>query len=200
MLTFLCIELFYGNLSQAWQILSSLPASCRTYLKPGTSAPVKTSTDEISHNQRGRSTLVEPSGMQRSEHMHVHPNSSGNDGKVNGFGRCMTSSFLSNNPNVVESGNNLRGNSEITTSMFSHSNKVSGGSLKNQTFHGVQQEQSAEVLADEIDDDDLLKVICFTLFALVIFELKIGYVHEIDLVLHLSPPVKLFLNLHFAFI
>ncbi|PPD89854.1 hypothetical protein GOBAR_DD13201 [Gossypium barbadense] len=152
------LELFYGNLSQAWQILSSLPASCRTYLKPGTSAPVKTSTDEISHNRRGRSTLVEPSGMKWSEHMHVHPNSSETDGKVNGFGRCMTSSFPSNNANTMESGNNLRGNSGITTSMFSHSNsKVSGGSLKNQTFHGVQQEQSAEVLANEIDDDDLLK-------------------------------------------
>ncbi|KAK8259160.1 hypothetical protein V6Z12_D13G037900 [Gossypium hirsutum] len=148
----------HTQVEKAWQILSSLPASCRTYLKPGTSAPVKTSTDEISHNRRGRSTLVEPSGMKWSEHMHVHPNISETDGKVNGFGRCMTSSFPSNNANTMESGNNLRGNSGITTSMFSHSNsKVSGGSLKNQTFHGVQQEQSAEVLASEIDDDDLLK-------------------------------------------
>ncbi|KAK9044368.1 hypothetical protein V6N11_072674 [Hibiscus sabdariffa] len=150
----------YTQVEKAWQILSSLPTSCRTYLRPGTTAPVKTSNDEISHNQRGRSTLTESSCMKQSENMHVHPNSNETDGKVNGYESFMTSSFPSNNFNSVEGGNNLRRNSEIKASVFSFSHgnsKVLGGSLRNQTAHAEQLGQSAEVLANEIDDDDLLK-------------------------------------------
>ena len=101
--------------------------------------------------------------MKWSEHMHVHPNSNETDGKVNVLGRSMTSSFQSNNAHAVEGGNNLRGHSEIKASVFNHGNsKVLGGSLRNQTVHAGQLEQSAEGLVNEIDDDDLLKVICFT--------------------------------------
>ncbi|XWS62821.1 hypothetical protein CRYUN_Cryun06bG0043500 [Craigia yunnanensis] len=89
----------HTQVEKAWQILSSLPTSCRAYLRPGTTAPVKNLNDEISHNWRGRSTLTDSSDMKWSEHLHVHPNSNETDGK------------------------------------------------------------SAEVLANEIDDDDLLKSI-----------------------------------------
>ncbi|GMI88192.1 hypothetical protein like AT1G10930 [Hibiscus trionum] len=148
----------HTQVEKAWQILSSLPTSCKTYLRPGTTAPVKTSNNEISHNQRRRSTLTESSGMKQSENMHVHPNSNETDGKVNGYGRFTTSSFPSNNANSVLGGNNLRGNSEIKASVFGHGNsRVLGGSLRNQTVHAEQLGQSAEVLANELDDDDLLK-------------------------------------------
>ncbi|XWS67950.1 hypothetical protein CRYUN_Cryun04dG0048600 [Craigia yunnanensis] len=96
--------------------------------------------------------------MKWSEHMHAHPNSNETDGKVNVTGRSMASSFQSNNAYAVGGGNNLRGHSEIKASVFNHGNsKVLGGSLRNQTVHAGQLEQSAEVLANEIDDDDLLK-------------------------------------------
>ncbi|XVE49096.1 hypothetical protein DITRI_Ditri01bG0054600 [Diplodiscus trichospermus] len=73
-------------------------------------------------------------------------------------GRSMTSSFPSNNANAVEGGNNRRGHSEIKASVFNHGNsKVLGGSLRNQTVPTGQLEQYEEVLANEIDDDDLLK-------------------------------------------
>ncbi|GMI83623.1 hypothetical protein like AT1G10930 [Hibiscus trionum] len=91
--------------------------------------------------------------------MHVHPNSNETDGKVNGFERCMTSSFPSNNANSVDAGNNIRGNSEIKAPVFfNHGNsKVFGRSLSNQTVCADQLGQSVAVLANEIDDDDLLK-------------------------------------------
>ncbi|KAK8624994.1 hypothetical protein V6N13_089878 [Hibiscus sabdariffa] len=149
----------HTQVEKAWQILSSLPTSCRTYLRPGTSAPVKTSNDEISHNRRGRSTLVESSGMKQSENMHAHPNSNKTECIVNGFERCMTSSFPSNNTNSVEAGNSIRGNTETKAPVFfNHGNsKVLGGSLSNQTVCADQQGQSVAVLANEIDDDDLLE-------------------------------------------
>ncbi|XVF01151.1 hypothetical protein REPUB_Repub04eG0063700 [Reevesia pubescens] len=55
----------HTQVEKAWQILSSLPTSCRTYLRPGTTAPVKNSNDENSHNRRGRSTLTDSSDMKR---------------------------------------------------------------------------------------------------------------------------------------
>ncbi|XP_022763289.1 ATP-dependent DNA helicase Q-like 4A [Durio zibethinus] len=124
----------HTQVEKAWQILSSLPTSSRTYLRPGTTAPVKNSNDEISHNWRGRSTIADSSDMKWSEHVHVHPNNNETDGKINGLGRSMASFFPSSNANTVE-----------------------GGSLRNHTVHAGLLEQSVEVLANEIDDDDLLK-------------------------------------------
>ncbi|XWS54876.1 hypothetical protein CRYUN_Cryun10bG0127200 [Craigia yunnanensis] len=145
------------QVEKAWHFLSSLPTSCRTYLRPGTTAPVKNSIDEISHNWRGRSTLTDSSDMKWSEHMHAHPNSNETGGKINGLG-CIASSFPSSNANAVEGGNNLQGHGEIKASVFNHGNsKVLGGSLRNHTAHAGQLEQSAEVFANEIDDDNLLK-------------------------------------------
>ncbi|KAK6240973.1 hypothetical protein SCA6_006362 [Theobroma cacao] len=148
----------HTQVEKAWQILSSFPTSCRTYLRPGTTAPVKNSNDEISHNWRGRSTLTNSSDMKWSKHMHVSRNVNETDGKINEVGRCMASSFPSSNANAVEDGNHLQRHSEIKASMSNCSNsKVLGGSLWNHIVHASQLEQSAEVLADEIDDDDLLK-------------------------------------------
>ncbi|XVE93247.1 hypothetical protein REPUB_Repub01dG0173900 [Reevesia pubescens] len=150
-------KLKHTQVEKAWQIHSSLPTSCNTYLRLGTIAPVKNSNDEISHNWKGRATLTYSSDMKWSKHMHVHLKSNETDGKINGFGRCMASSFPSSNANAVEGGNNLRGHSEIKASMFNHGNsKVLGGSLRYHTAHAGRVEQSAEALANEIDDDDLL--------------------------------------------
>ncbi|XVF67681.1 hypothetical protein PTKIN_Ptkin10aG0141100 [Pterospermum kingtungense] len=130
----------------------------RTYLRPGTTASVKNSNDEISHDWRGRSTLTDSSDMKWSDQIHAYPNSNETDGRINGFGRCMASSFPSSNANAVKGGNNLQGQTEIKVSMFNNGNsKVLGGSLRNHTVNGGQLGQSSEAFVNEIDDDDLLK-------------------------------------------
>ncbi|GLT86281.1 hypothetical protein SLE2022_044270 [Rubroshorea leprosula] len=142
---------------KAWQVLSSLPKSCKTYIRPGTTIPVKDSVDENSHNPRERSTLQNSSDIRKhTEYTHVYQNFNEINGKATESARCMTNSYSSTSIDAVEAGNNMGSHNEIRSSMFNHTHtKDLRGSLGNHTVNTNQLNQS--VLADDIDDDDILK-------------------------------------------
>ncbi|OMP01612.1 hypothetical protein COLO4_11772 [Corchorus olitorius] len=106
-----------------------------------------------------RLTVCRIQNSQKFHHSQVEKhNSNETNGKISELGRCMASSFPSSNVNAMGDGDNLQWHSEAKASMFNNSNtKVLGGSLRNPSVHSGQLKQSAEVLANEIDDDDLLK-------------------------------------------
>lgn len=154
--SFLWLEWFW----QAWHTLSSLKISCRNYIRPGVSIPVENAGSDTSRNFCRRATLQSSSGHSKfSEPMHNHQNHSQTSVKASEPVRCTGSFLPSHDVRAMEAGNGLVGSNESKASVVNNSDiKFSDGSFSNHSLHASQKNESAEVLADDIDDDEILKV------------------------------------------
>lgn len=151
---------------QAWQTLSCLQISCRTYRRPGVSIRVKNADSDSSCDVSKRATLQSSFGSSKySEPMHKHQNLSHSNVKVSEPARDIGSVYSSHNARGTEAGKSQGGQNEIKSSVVNNTyTKFSKGSFTNHTEHTSQINKSAEVLADDIDDDEILKVTHFTRF------------------------------------
>lgn len=101
-------------------------------------------------------------GIDRSsEHMQTHKNFSQTNGKVNESASCMGNHFPSGNVRAVEARKSLVGQSQTRASTVDHSrSQFMDRSFGSHTVHiGQVKDSAAEILAGDVDDDDLLEVI-----------------------------------------
>ncbi|KAJ4717333.1 DNA helicase, ATP-dependent [Melia azedarach] len=148
-----------AEVEKAWHTLSSLKISCRNYIRPGVSIPVENAGSDTSRNFCRRATLQSSSGHSKfSEPMHNHQNHSQTSVKASEPVRCTGSFLPSHDVRAMEAGNGLVGSNESKASVVNNSDiKFSDGSFSNHSLHASQKNESAEVLADDIDDDEILK-------------------------------------------
>ncbi|TXG53728.1 hypothetical protein EZV62_018984 [Acer yangbiense] len=148
-----------AEVEKAWHTLSSLQISSRNYIRPGVSIPVKKANGDSSHDISRRSTIQCSSDVSKhSEPMHTHQNHNNTNVKVGESARRMDSSLPSHYDRAAETGKDLGGQNGSKTSVVNKTHwRFFDESISNNTMHTSQINKSAEVMADDIDDDEILK-------------------------------------------
>ncbi|XP_041012179.1 ATP-dependent DNA helicase Q-like 4A [Juglans microcarpa x Juglans regia] len=148
------------QLEKAWHVLSNLQISGRNYIKPGKTVKVNNLGNSMSLSIGKRSISQSSFGIDRgSEHMQTHKNFSKSNGKVSESVSCMGNHFPSGNVRAMEAEKSLVGQSKIRASTVDHSHsQFLDRSFSSHTVYiGQVRESAAEVLAGDVDDDDLLE-------------------------------------------
>ncbi|KAF5733498.1 putative DNA helicase hus2 [Tripterygium wilfordii] len=133
------------QLSQAWHILSNLQISSKGYIRPGRYLPFMTDT----HNskQDSRRSSIQNSSISDTNY------------KMSEFTRG-TGQFLPNIVTVSEAGDCPAGQSRMSASMANGTNaEFLAGSVSKHIAKGSHMEDSAHILDENMDDDDILKTI-----------------------------------------
>ncbi|XP_039173258.1 ATP-dependent DNA helicase Q-like 4A isoform X2 [Eucalyptus grandis] len=145
-----------NQIDKAWHALSSLRISSRTYITPGKTLPVK--DDNAGHSDKVSRT-VSSSGKE-------HGHSWESNRKLNGStARIDASNNYVSNPVVLahyeaaeggcpsrQSGNGILGENKAHSEGFS-------AAMNRDSMPNAQTKSSGGVLADELDDDDILESI-----------------------------------------
>ncbi|KAH9685508.1 bloom syndrome protein [Citrus sinensis] len=153
-------RLHSAEVEKAWHTLSSLQISRRNYIRPGLSTPVEHSDNDASHNVSRRASLQSSSdGSKFSEPMNNRQKGSQINFNVNEPARCTGSFHLSNNVRDAGAGKGLRGQNEIKASVVANAHFKFSDGFGNHTTEAGQIDESAEVLANKIDDDEILETI-----------------------------------------
>lgn len=144
---------------QAWHALSSLQLSSRTYITPGKTLPVK--DDNADHSDKVSRTVLKNS-TSSNEHCHSWKSNK----KLNGLtARIDASNSYVSNPVVLadceaaegggrarQSGNGILGVNKARCDVFA-------AAVNRDSMPNAHMKSSGGVLADELDDDDILEVI-----------------------------------------
>ncbi|KAF8019499.1 hypothetical protein BT93_G0242 [Corymbia citriodora subsp. variegata] len=145
-----------NQIDKAWHALSSLRISSRTYITPGKTLPVK--DDNADHSDKVSRTVSTGS----KEHGHSWESNKKSNGLT---ARIDASNNYVSNPVVLacyeaaergrparQSGNGILGVNKAHC-------EVSAAAINRDSMPNAQMKSSGEVLADELDDDDILESI-----------------------------------------
>ncbi|XP_002530679.2 ATP-dependent DNA helicase Q-like 4A isoform X1 [Ricinus communis] len=144
------------QVEKAWHALSCLQISCRNYLQPGKTGPLKNAN--LLQDVGQRPTFCSSSdGGKYSECLHVHQNFSESGAKNNKSERYMGNYVPQDNATAAETGNGLQRQSQIKASAANNTeSKTFSGSFSDHSVYTSHNKESAEASTDFIDDDDLL--------------------------------------------
>ncbi|KAL5856966.1 hypothetical protein ACOSQ3_004424 [Xanthoceras sorbifolium] len=148
-----------AEVEKAWHTLSSLQISSRNYIRPGVSIPVEKANYSSSNDVSRRSTLQRSSDTSiHSEPMCTRKNLNKVNVKVSESASRVDSFLPSHYDRAAEAGKDLRGQNGCKASVASKTHwRFFDVSIGNNTMHTSQIKESAELLSDDIDDDEILK-------------------------------------------
>lgn len=154
---------YVENFWQAWHTLCTLQISCRNYLQPGKTGPLKNARND-SLQDVGKPTLHSSSNRRKdSEDMHANQNFRDSSLRNNESTRYTGNVFPQDNARAAEAGSDMGRQNNIKGSAINNTqSKAFVGLMSNHIVHTKQSKESPEALADFIDDDDLLGVIMYT--------------------------------------
>ncbi|OAY39796.1 ATP-dependent DNA helicase Q-like 4A isoform X1 [Manihot esculenta] len=145
------------EVEKAWHTLCTLQISCRNYLQPGKTGPLKNARND-SLQDVGKPTLHSSSNRRKdSEDMHANQNFRDSSLRNNESTRYTGNVFPQDNARAAEAGSDMGRQNNIKGSAINNTqSKAFVGLMSNHIVHTKQSKESPEALADFIDDDDLL--------------------------------------------
>lgn len=136
---------------QAWHALSSLQISSRTYITPGKTLPIKDDNADLSDKV---SRTVLKNSTSSKEH------SWKSDKKLNGLtARIDVSNPVSAHYEAAEGGRAAGQTGNGILGVNKAHREVFAPAINRDSMPNAQMKSSRGVLADELDDDDILEVI-----------------------------------------
>lgn len=147
---------------QAWSALSNLKISSRTYIRPGKTLPVQGETPKVSNEITKQSKLrstsspnMLPASLDADKHVACRTIGCGIDK------RCVSNQFPASNSMVSEGGSYTHGRRAVEGPGARAPMQAYGVMPGNCSLNDVPMKTSSEVLDDDLDDDDILRVMYF---------------------------------------
>ncbi|XP_022863339.1 ATP-dependent DNA helicase Q-like 4A [Olea europaea var. sylvestris] len=151
------VRLHNAQVEKAWQLLSSLQLSSKSYTKPGQSVPLTNNVSSFSFQDSRQATQQCSSDLKRlsSGLVQMHQSFSGGDEQIGDSSRCLNTSFSTCNSEVEKV--------RMVTSRRNASYSLASDNFNAQTGNGVTSNSSMCTIArngsnapytDVIDDDD----------------------------------------------
>ncbi|KAL2460513.1 ATP-dependent DNA helicase Q-like 4A [Abeliophyllum distichum] len=152
------VRMHNAQVEKAWQLLSSLQLSSKSYTKPGKSVPLTNNVSSFTFQDSRQTTQQCSSDLKRMSSVQMHQSFSGGDVQIGDSGRRLDTSFPPCNSEVEKVRKVMsRENASYSLASDNFYAQTRNGVTSNSSMCKSASNRSKASYTDGVDDDDILE-------------------------------------------